>query len=51
MKVGQSRGADWLVVEFFVLLHNSQRLNEYLDMLHGSRATEFTFSLKGSFST
>ena len=24
MKVGQSRGADWLVVEFFVLLHNSQ---------------------------
>ena len=38
-----------LVVELFAFLHDSQRLNEYSDRLHGARAAEFAASLNGRF--
>ena len=38
-----------LVVELFAFLHDSQRLNEYSDRLHGARAAEFAVSLNGRF--
>ena len=49
MKVGAKREADLLVVELFAFLHDSQRLNEYADPLHGARAAEFSASLNGRF--
>jgi len=49
LKLGRSRGGDVLVVELFAFLHDSQRLNEYSDRLHGSRAAEFAVSLNGRF--
>ena len=44
LKVGGVRGADLLVVELFAFLHDSQRLNEYSDPLHGARAADFAAS-------
>jgi len=49
LKLGRSRGGDVLVVELFAFLHDSQRVNEYSDRLHGSRAAEFAASLNGRF--
>ncbi len=49
LKLGRSRGGDVLVVELFAFLHDSQRLNEYSDRFHGSRAAEFAASLNGRF--
>lgn len=49
LKLGRSRGGDVLVVELFAFLHDSQRLNEYSDRLHGARAAEFAASLNGRF--
>jgi uncharacterized protein len=49
LKVGGLRKADLLVVELFAFLHDSQRLNEYSDHLHGLRAAEFAASLNGKF--
>lgn len=49
LKVGREREADVLVVELFAFLHDSQRLNEYSDRLHGARAAEFAVSLNGRF--
>jgi uncharacterized protein len=49
LKVGALRGADLLVVELFAFLHDSQRLNEYRDPLHGARAAEFAASINGRF--
>ena len=49
LKVGGVRGADLLVVELFAFLHDSQRLNEYSDPLHGARAADFAASLNGQF--
>jgi uncharacterized protein len=49
LKLGRSRGGDVLVVELFAFLHDSQRLNEYSDRFHGSRAAEFAASLNGQF--
>lgn len=49
LKVGALRGADLLVVELFAFLHDSQRLNEYSDPLHGVRAADFAASLNGQF--
>ena len=44
LMVGGVRGADLLVVELFAFLHDSQRLNEYSDRLHGARAADFAAS-------
>lgn len=49
MKVGELRGADLLVIELFAFLHDSQRLNENLDRLHGERASDYAASLNGHF--
>jgi uncharacterized protein len=49
LKVGSARGADMLVVELFAFLHDSQRLNEYSDRLHGARAADFAVALNGRF--
>jgi uncharacterized protein len=49
LKLGRSRGGDVLVVELFAFLHDSQRLNEYSDRHHGSRAARFAASLNGRF--
>ena len=49
LKVGGVRGADLLVVELFAFLHDSQRLNEYSDRLHGARAADFAASLNGQY--
>jgi uncharacterized protein len=49
LKVGGVRGADSLVVELFAFLHDSQRLNEYSDPLHGARAADFAASLNRQF--
>ena len=49
LKVGAMQGADLLVVELFGFLHDSQRLNEYSDSLHGARAADFAASLNGQF--
>ena len=37
--------ADLLVVELFAFLHDSQRHNEHVDVLHGARAADYTASL------
>jgi uncharacterized protein len=49
LSVAGVRGADLMVVELFAFLHDSQRLNEYSDPLHGSRAADFAASLNGRF--
>jgi len=49
LKVGAMRGADLLVIELFAFLHDSQRINEYSDPLHGARAADFAASLNGQF--
>ena len=49
LEVGSARRADLLVVELFAFLHDSQRLNEYSDRLHGARAADFAASLNGQF--
>jgi uncharacterized protein len=45
LAIGRELGADLLVVELFAFLHDSQRLNEFEDNLHGERAAEYAVSL------
>jgi uncharacterized protein len=45
LAIGRELGADLLVVELFAFLHDSQRLNEFEDDLHGERAAEYAVSL------
>ncbi len=45
LSLGAEVGADLLVVELFAFLHDSQRLNEFEDRLHGDRAAEYAASL------
>ena len=45
LAIGSEVGANLLVVELFSFLHDSQRLNEYEDNLHGERAAEYAVSL------
>lgn len=45
VSLGAEVGADLLVVELFAFLHDSQRLNEFEDRLHGDRAAEYAASL------
>ena len=45
LEIGQTRGADLLVVELFAFLHDSQRHSEGTDSQHGLRAAEYAASL------
>jgi uncharacterized protein len=47
--IGQLRKADLLVVELFGFLHDSCRLNDGRDPLHGQRAAEFAHGIHGDF--
>lgn len=48
-RIGQSRQADLLVVELFAFLHDSCRLDDDLDPLHGERGAELVLELNGVF--
>lgn len=45
----QLRNADLLVVELFGFLHDSCRLDDGRDPLHGQRAAEFAHGIHGDF--
>lgn len=45
LTVGAEVGADLLVVELFAFLHDSQRVDEHEDKLHGDRAAEYAASM------
>ena len=45
LAVGAEVGADFLVVELFAFLHDSQRRNEFEDEFHGERAAEYAASM------
>lgn len=47
--IGQLRKADLMVVELFGFLHDSCRLNDGRDPLHGQRAAEFAHGIHGDF--
>jgi uncharacterized protein len=49
LAIGRELGADLLVVELFAFLHDSQRLNEFEDDLHGERAAEYAVSLNNIY--
>ena len=49
LTIGESVGADLLVVELFAFLHDSQRHNEWVDPDHGNRAADYAVSLNRSF--
>ena len=49
LEIGAAWGADLLVVELFAFLHDSQRIDEYEDRLHGDRAAEYARSLNHRF--
>jgi uncharacterized protein len=49
LMIGRATGADLLVVELFAFLHDSRRLNEYVDPEHGSRAASYAKELNGTF--
>jgi uncharacterized protein len=46
-RLADETGADLAVVELFAVLHDSRRINEYSDPLHGPRAAEFAATLRG----
>lgn len=50
-QVGMRRGADLLVIELFAYLHDSCRIDERYDPLHGKRGAEFAYQLNGAFFT
>ena len=47
--IGQLRKADLLVVELFGFLHDSCRLDDARDPLHGARAAEFAHGIHGDY--
>ena len=47
--IGQIRKADLLVVELFGFLHDSCRLNDGRDPMHGERAAEFAHGIHGDY--
>ena len=49
LMIGRATGADLLVVELFAFLHDSRRLNEYVDPEHGSRAASYAKELNGIY--
>ena len=49
LTIGSEVGANLLVIELFAFLHDSQRINEYEDHLHGKRAAEYAESMNHRF--
>ena len=49
LRVGKETQADLLVVELFAFIHDSKRLNEFIDPDHGRRAANFARELNGQF--
>ncbi len=47
--IGEIRKADLLVVELFGFLHDSCRLNDGRDPMHGQRAAEFAYGIHGDY--
>lgn len=47
--IGQLRKADLLVVELFGFLHDSCRINDGRDPMHGQRAADFAHGIHGDF--
>lgn len=47
--IGQLRKADLLVVELFGFLHDSCRINDGRDPMHGERAADFAHGINGDF--
>ena len=47
--LADAEGANLKVVELFSLLHDTQRLNEDEDPLHGHRAAQFVQTLRGQW--
>ena len=48
-KIAKARVGDLLVVELFAFLHDSCRLDDYRDPLHGERGAEFAYGVNGQF--
>lgn len=48
-KIAKARDGDILVVELFAFLHDSCRLDDYRDPLHGERGAEFVYGVNGQF--
>ena len=48
-KIAKAREGDLLVVELFAFLHDSCRLDDYRDPLHGERGAEFAYGVNGQF--
>ena len=49
LTIGLASKADFLVVELFAFLHDSRRLNKYVDPEYGSRAASYAKELNGTF--
>jgi len=47
LRLAESTGANTKVVELFAFLHDSRRLNDEIDPLHGARAALYAQSLVG----
>ncbi len=45
LRLAEQTGANALIVELFAFLHDSCRLNEYSDAVHGDRAADYAMSL------
>lgn len=50
LRLAKLNGADPVVIEYFALLHDSQRLNDSNDPEHGMRAAEFVDTLELAIS-
>ena len=48
-KIAKARDGDILVIELFAFLHDSCRLDDYRDPLHGERGAEFAYGVNGQF--
>ena len=48
-RIAKVRDGDLLVVELFAFLHDSCRLDDYRDPLHGERGAEFAYGVNGQF--
>ena len=47
LRLAPHTGANPEVVEWFAFLHDVRRLDDGIDELHGARAAEFAFTLRG----
>lgn len=49
LTLGTKLGGNLMVIELFAFLHDSQRIDEYEDKLHGERAADYAASLQHRF--